>query len=677
MDFGLVDCGGPAATKTYTLTNTGPVPITYSARVPAGSAFAIQGASAGTVDPGAMASIALAATVASSSTAGIPITDTLTLTTDVPGYTSVPVELKATPQGGSLTVSPAPAAFGPVQLTTQAPDIGLTITNVGNAPVSLTVGAPSDAEYAVEYAGAPAAATLAAGATLPGAVARFHPTSAGPTTATAALQATGAMCASAASAVSMSGTGTTAPVSASPNPADFGTVPCGTTGKALPVTITNGYSFAITYSATLGATTASPFSLDSSSAGTVAANGQAVIQVTPKAVPVPSSTAPDAINDTLTVTTNAPSTAPLTVALTESASGAILAVDMPNTAFGPVAANTLQSLPFTVTNTGNVDAPLTLASGGAGFGAVFTGGTTTAAAGSGNAPGNATFSPSAVGPANGSLIVSTSAPLCAAPPPAIALTASGTAPSASTPTTSVSFTGDYQMVCGSTSASPTQTVTITNNGDAPLTLSGVQSQSGYFNVVSYTTTSIAPGNSGTITLQVPAPTKDANGVYNVAGGTHTDALLYTTNEVGSPTHSIPVTVVVVGANLSWVADANGTPLQLPIQLNNCISAQDVQYGVANSGNVTVYVSGPAGYPDEPNERFGGTFSSLQAVAAGTTVLDTVGHVAQNCTSSDSLTFTVAGSATATAFVPPTVCIPLPPLVIDATIPMTEGCPYCC
>jgi hypothetical protein len=474
----------------------------------------------------------------------------------------------------------------------------------------------------------------------------------------------------------MSGTGTTAPVTVSPN-ADFGPVACGSTGTALPVTVSNGYSFAVHYTAALGQGSASPFTLDATGMGSVAANGRATIQVTPKAVPVPST--PGAIQDTLTVTTDAPGDSPVTVTLTETASGAILTVDMPNTAFGTVAANSPGSLPFTVTNSGNVDAPLTLSPDGSGFGATFTG-TATAAAGSGKAAGNATFNPTAVGPANGSLTVTTSAVLCAAPPPAISLTATGTAPRASSPSTSVSFTGDYQISCGSTNPTPIQTVTIANNGDAPLTLASAVAQIGYFNVVQYTTTSIAPGATGTIQLQVPAPIADSNGVYNVFGGTFTDALLYKTNEIGAPTHSIPVTVEIRGANLSWV-DGSGNPLPQPLALTQCNSSGSTRYGILNTGNTTVSVRGPQDdrYPYEQNVIFGGTFQSAQNVPGNSVpVMDTVGHIAQNCEVRDMFTYVVAGPVS--EFVTPAVvCVPLPTtLVIDSLIPMTmSGCPYCC
>jgi hypothetical protein len=682
VDFGLVDCASPPATKTYSFTNTGPVGVTYSANVRAGSAFAIQGAASGSVAPGATGSITLAATVPASATAGTPIADTLTLATNVPGSTSVAVALRVTPQGGSLTVTPTPASFGAVQLTALAADIPLTIKNVGNAALSLTVGAPTDGEFGVKYTGAPAAASLGPDATLAGAAATFQPRTAGTKMATADLRATGALCASA-TQISMTGSGTTAPVTVSPSPVDFGTVACGSAGTRAPVTITNGYAFAVTYSASLGRGTASPFTLDSTS-GTVSGNGQATIHVTPSPIAVPASTIPGAFDDTLTITTNAPSVAPFTIPVNESASGAVLTVSMPTTDFGDVPPNTTP-LTFTVTNKGNVDAPLKATAAGAGFAAALTG-NTTAAANGGTSPGQVTFTPLARGMVKGSLTVSTTANLCSAPPAAIQLSATGTGPVAGTTTMAVAFTGANSVSCGG-GASGTQTVTISNSGDASLVVSGIASKGGTF-TASPSTLTIAPGSSGDITLQVPAPVKNANGAYDVSGGTSTDALVYSTNEFGPHSYSIPVTVTVNGANLQFV-DAAGNPLALPLQNNLCPSSgSHVGYGVYNSGNVTVGIIVPAPYPQEPvqftqSENFGGAFKTATAVMAGQKVFDTVNThysnlyttISNTCVATDSVAFTM--TRVGNSF--PPVCQPLPALTIDDTITFDANgsCNYCC
>ena len=65
--------------------------------------------------------------------------------------------------------------------------------------------------------------------------------------------------------------------------------------------------------------------------------GSTTITVTPAGVPFPGNTAAGAYDDTLTVTTTAPNATPVAVPLTELASGAVLTVSAPSTAFGTVA----------------------------------------------------------------------------------------------------------------------------------------------------------------------------------------------------------------------------------------------------------------------------------------------------------------------------------------------------
>lgn len=623
VDFGPTDCGSAPANKTYSFTNTTPAAITYSASVGTSTAFGIQGTAAGTVAPGATGTITLtASSVPATSTAGAAITGTLTVTTDVPGFASVDVPLQVTPRGGSLTLSPDPAGFGQVQLTVQAPDMPLTLTNVGNAPVTVAIGAASAPDFAVAYTGGPAGVTVAPGGTLAGAVARFKPTAVGPETATAAIQTTGVMCASTATSVSMTGTGTTAQVTVGPDPIPFGTVPCGTTSTAAgAATITNGYGFAVNYTAALGKGGASPFTLASSS-GSVPANSQASIALTPKPIPVPASVAAGAFDDTLTVTTDAPGVPPATVNVTESASGAILAVSMPNAAFGNVGVSSIASLPFTVTNTGNVAAPLTLAISGPCFGGSFSG-SSTAAAGGGTAPGNALCIPTAVGSFQGSLGVTTTAALCAAAPAAIKLTATGVAPTAS-----FSATGPSMAVTCGGAASGVQNVTITNTGTSALTFSNVKSVKGSFTVVSVPA-SIAPGTSGNIVVQVAAPV-----IGTTLAGTTADTLSFTTNEVGSPTHTVSVSVTVNGANLAWNGASSFT-------FNTCPTTSP--YTIENTGNLdATKVIAPAN-----TLSVGFDFTTQQGVlvAAGTSISGSVRPISQSspsCSGTQSFIFTQQG-----------------------------------
>jgi hypothetical protein len=553
-----------------------------------GSVFTIQSGAAGTLQQGDTATIAIAATaVPGSSTAGTPLTGVLALTTNVPGSTSVSVPVQMVPKGGSLKVTPSVASFGQVQLGTAATPLPVTITNTGNAPVQLALGTSTNSDFSVTYTGAPAAATIAAAGTLPGAQAEFTASSTTMESATIPLQTTGVLCGTSPAAISLSGQGTTAPVTVGPAQLDFGTVPCGSTGAVNTVTITNGYTFAITYSAVLAAGTGSAFSLDIP-AGSVAAKSKAQVQVTPKPIPVPGSVSANAYGDTLTVTTSAPMMSPVSIPLFESASGAVLSIVMPKTAFGPVNANSSGSLPFTVANAGTVDAPLTLQVTGAGFAASFTGSATATAGGS--AAASATFAPASTSTtlASGSLSVTTSAAVCQAASP-VSLTAQPEVPIASFPTATVPLASTCPNGGTGANTTGTATVTITNGGDTPLLVSGVTTSSPDV-AAQGPAAGIPAGMSGVISLQTTVPANTPSATYPVT-------LSFTTNELGSPTHKVPLSVVVHGANLSFV-DGNRVALPnstLTFNSPGCTAGALIQYGVSNTGDTAITVTGPTNY----------------------------------------------------------------------------------
>jgi hypothetical protein len=293
-------------------------------------------------------------------------------------------------------------------------------------------------------------------------------------------------------------------------------------------------------------------------------------------------------------------------------------------------------------------------------------------------PGSAFFSPQATGPATGQLTVGTTAALCAAPPAAIDLTATGTAPVASYPTAAIDFTGAAGVQCGG-AASGQQRVTVTNNGTAPLTLSGVASMNHHFTIVS-SQSPIDPGKSGDIVIQVPAPVLQSSGSYDVSGGTFNDFLVFTTNELGNPTHSVPVNVTVTGANLEFV-DGAGAPLAMPIVLTGCKLDTPATFNVKNTGNSPVVVQGSGGYPYVVGEAyFGGAFGNGQLVNGGATAAnqDSVGPLyAGSCTiANNPVPFAIQGPP-GPAPVPPIVCVTLPGLEVQGAVTKVNGdCAYC-
>jgi hypothetical protein len=614
VDFGLADCGGQPSpsSKSYTFTNTGPLPVTWSAAVGT-PIFAIQGASSGTVAPGEQGTITVGVnTIPATSTAGTALTDTLTLTTNVPGYTTVLVPLTVTPQGGTLTVSSAPG-FGSVTVTTTDTQ-PVTLQNVGNAAVQVTLGTPSDPQFKLTYTGAPSAASIGAGSSLAGASASFTPSAVGTASATASIQVTGAVCGTSATSIALGGTGIAAPLSVGPSPLNFSTVTCGQTAQPQAVTLKNSSAASISYTAVLGHGTSSPYTLSSSS-GSVPANGQVTVTVTPAQVPLAANLTAGFYNDTLTVTGQGQP--PVVVPLEESAGGAILALNMATSNFGNVS-NTTASLPFSVTNTGNESATVTVSVTGTNYSEAFPVNTVAA---SGTENGTVSFTALTNGGVVGSLSIS--APnLCNPPPLVITLDAVGQVPVATFSHNPLAVTA----TCGGGVGAAA--LTITNTGNAPLSIGSLNVANGHFKIGAVTNP-IAPGANGTINITGVLPANPTGG--NVLA----DTLTFATNEVGSPVYSVPVNDTVVGANLAVVGN--------PVTLNNC---GYVAYSIKNTGNNaanSVTIVGAANYDTEGSPVYfsstggesPGEFDSAQTINAGATLGDNVA-INNGCTAAGSV-----------------------------------------
>jgi hypothetical protein len=599
VSFGLADCGGQPspATKNYTFTNTGPLAVNWSATVGT-PVFAIQGPASGTVAPGEQGSITVGVTsIPTTSTAGTPLTDTLTLTTNVPGYTTVLVPLTVTPQGGTLTVSSAPG-FGSVTVATTDTQ-PVTLQNVGNAPVQITLGAPTDPQFAVTYTGAPAAATIAAGASLAGGSATFTPTAAGAASATAAIQVTGAVCGNSATSIALSGTGTAAPLSVGPSPLNFSTVTCGQTAAAQAITLKNASANPIAYTTALGKGTSSPYTL-SAPTGTVPANGQTVVNVTPAQVPLAANLTAGFYNDTLTVTGQGQPA--VVIPLQESAGGAILTLNMANSNFGNVS-NTTASLPFSVTNTGNESATVTVSVTGTNFSDSFPVNTVAA---NGTENGTALFTALTNAGVVGTLSVS--APnLCDPAPLVITLKAVGQVPVASFSSAPLAVSATCTL--GTTSTA----LTITNTGNAPMSLGSLGSTNGHF-TIGAVTNPIPAGGNGTINITGVLPASPTG------GSVLADTLTFGTNEPGTPVYSVPVNDSIIGANVVM------TPSSFNFTTCNNVAYSVVVTGIIPNGNTVTVVGNGANYvvgDSAVGFGFNGAFDQAVTVTPGNSYPDVV------------------------------------------------------
>jgi hypothetical protein len=204
---------------------------------------------------------------------------------------------------------------------------------------------------------------------------------------------------------------------------------------------------------------------------------------------------------------------------------------------------------------------------------------------------------------------------------------------------------------------------VQNTGTAALTIANVASKSGLF-TATVAPASVAPGSSATITLSPGIP-GGAQG-----GTTAGDTLIFSTNEPGSPTYSVPVSVSYHGANLSW---SSGTVTVGP-------ACGQVAATFTNTGDMaaSVYVSGS--YPTDGAFNFNGKFPSTApgvSVGPGGSNGDLVSRnygVAScsngvACVYSGSESYVTLGSAGTTAG----VCVPLPNLGLSMDYPSCEDC----
>ena len=174
------------------------------------------------------------------------------------------------------------------------------------------------------------------------------------------------LCAALPPTIQLTGAGTTG-VSVSPTSLDFGLVQCNQAAKPYQTVTINNTGPATTYTPTLMAGSSSPYTLADAASGNPIAGGSpialgsaasATLRVVPKAVVSPASTAADAFSDTLTISTMSAGDQPHIIGLHETAQGAVLTLTP--TAFME-STQIVAFAQYTVTNSGNLAAPWTLA----------------------------------------------------------------------------------------------------------------------------------------------------------------------------------------------------------------------------------------------------------------------------------------------------------------------------
>jgi hypothetical protein len=577
VDFSTVACGASASTSALTLHNGGTTPVAVSASI-TGDAFTVSPAVL-TLHAGASVTLTLTTTVPTSATAGVPIVGALNLSTGVSGETSIPVPLSVTPSGASLAFAqgePSTFAF-PLTEVGYPASLALTLVNAGTASATFTVGDPSDPRFT--FMGSDQI-TLAPGEPWSLSV-DFDATDTTVARATAAVSATGTVCAGTLGAVTFSGRGTTGQSAGWPSFLDFGPADCGGSAPAERFFTVSNSSGIDAHLTSVAFTGAPGFTTNAQVGRAIFANGGS-LDITVDAPAVPALSSVDPISATLTIQTDA-DPSPHGITLTIEPHGAILAFETSPSfgSFGAVPLLGSVAQAFAVINTGTAAASVSLITAAS---PPFTASNPTFAIDAdGSQSEMATFAPRTGGSSSGSIEMAATGPLCAPLPAPIPLSGvSGPAPNV-TPT-SLSFAA----TCGGV-APAAQAFVVENGGNADMTWSlgsvtGVGAAT-YRLSASPAPGVLAPGASAIVTVTAAPVSSPA---ASTAPSAFAAQVVVTTDVPFDPPHAVTLGETPLGDQLSFSAPGPLRFGQVPIgtDLTQTISILNA----ANAGSAPAVLS---------------------------------------------------------------------------------------
>ena len=483
---------GHTSVQTVTVSNLGDTSVNISRAAISGRGFQLIGG----IPPGAMAvgesmSLQLQFTPASFGAAiGV-----VTLVSDQPD-TPLKISLHGRGARPGLNVSPGSLVFPEVPVGLSKTE-NITLTNSGTDNVTINPATISGAGFTASGLSSPA--TLAPGKEILVAV-KFAPTAAGAVTGAISI---GNNTDNAAAAISLSGVGLQAFVSANASNVSFGKVVVGNRNSQ-PITLRNSGNATLTFSQ-LAANGTGVSLTGLSTSTTIAPNSS----VTFNAVFAPSSTSP--VSGSITLVTNGvPS--PLVIGVTGNgaAAQASLGLSPSSLNFSTVAAGSSKTLSSRLTNTGNSNINISsIKVSGAGFSAGGVSGGTILMPGQSTTL-MVTFSPSSAGSTTGSSVTIASNAVNSLA--TVALAGAGQTPSAShsvalawNPSSSSDITGYNVFRSGASGAygpTPLNSVPVsgTTYADASVTVGQT-----YFYIVKAVGDGTSSAASNEVAATVPVP----------------------------------------------------------------------------------------------------------------------------------------------------------------------------
>lgn len=557
------------------------------------------------------------------------------------------------PPVGTLSANPLSVAFGNVVVGSSASQ-SFTLTNSGTASVTVSQVSISNGSFSVMGLTLPA--TVGAGQSV-NVQLQFAPQAAGNITATASVTSN---VSSSPIVVSLTGTGDSPAISLNPSSVNFGSVSMGGSSQQ-NVTVTNTGNAPLTLTA--ASATGSGFSLGTLAVPqTVAANQSTTFSV--QFAPTSTGNASGSIS----IVSNAPGSPAVLGLSGMGISGSVLSASPTNLAFGSVTVGTNSSQTVTLKNTGTSSVTISqAAASGAGFS--ISGLSLPVTLGSGlSTTFTASFTPSAAGTASGNLTVTSTASNSTL---VIGWSGTGIAgqPQLTLGTTSVNF-GNVTL-----GSNATQPVSVTNSGNAPLTISSVSATGGGFswNGMSLPVTLAAGQGASFNAVFAPTASGSASGTISIASdapGSPASIALGGTGVQGQLTASsvsVSFGSVLVGGNSAQnitlsnsgtasltisQATASGagfslSGLALPVTLNaGANTSFTVTFAPTTAGNLSgsIVITSNASNPSL-TISLGGTGIQPQITATPSTV--SFGSVATGSNSSQTISLSNPGTANLT------------------------------
>lgn len=483
LSFGNQTVGTTSQSQSITLTNNGKAGLTVSG-IAASSGFSQ------TNDCGSAVAAASSCTinVSFAPTTSGPVNGTVSVTDNASGSPHT-VSVSGTGTAAAITLFPGSLSFGNQSVGTASQSQPITLTNSGTA--SLTISGIAASAGFTQTNNCAANVTAGSSCTIN---VTFAPTVAGSASGTVSItdSAVGSP-----QTVALTGTGTSPAISLSPNNLSFGNEAVGTTSQPQPITLTNTGSSALTIS---GIAASAGFTQTSNCGASVAAGSSCTINVS--FAPTMAGTT----SGTISVTDNATGS-PQTVSLSGTGTSPTITLSPNSLTFGnQEVGTTSQPQPLTLTNTGGAALTISEIVPSAGF--AETNNCPSNLSAGGSCTINVSFTPTAIGSVTGTVSVTDNAN---GSPQTVSLSGTGTAPSVSLSPITLNF--GSQLV-GTTS--PSQPVTLTNNGTASLNISLITAGDS-FSQTNNCDSPLATGSSCTINvIFAPSVSGTENSTLSVA-----------------------------------------------------------------------------------------------------------------------------------------------------------------